>query len=66
MQCKVTIDCGNAAFDGENLPYELAIILKKLASRFPVLGAENIRYGDSIYLLDSNGNKVGKCEFIPD
>lgn len=59
MKFKLTIDLDNDAFkacDGEGL--ELAIIMQRLALRFP----ERIESGDGGNVFDSNGNRVGRWD----
>lgn len=51
----INIQTVNAAFDGENLNYELARILRKLADQ---IEDNNMPY----YLKDINGNSVGIVE----
>jgi hypothetical protein len=57
MQAKITIDMGNAAFEGNGPGYELAAILEGLL--------QTIRDGgDECYLFDSNGNRVGFFKIV--
>jgi len=49
----ITIETSNAAFD-DNKSYEIARILDVVSNQ-----VEN-DYGDSFYLFDINGNKVGE------
>jgi len=53
----VEIDCGNAAFYEVDCEYEVARILRELANSL-----ESGRIG-TIYLHDSNGNRVGTANF---
>ena len=53
----VEIDCGNAAFDDFDREYEVAKILHELANSL-----ESGRIG-TIYLHDTNGNRVGAAKF---
>lgn len=59
MRIAITIDTDNAAFE-DNPDYEIGRILRKLAGQIEHNGGTVA--GDSWALLDSNGNKVGKCE----
>lgn len=51
----VTINTDNAAFDGDDLPFELARLLRVVADH-PRIGCT-----DPIHLIDGNGNKVGEA-----
>lgn len=60
MKLKIEIDCGNAAFEGNNCGSEVARILTKFANR--IEGTEDylmISTGDKMKLFDVNGNAVG-------
>lgn len=65
MRLTITIDCDNAAFDGdsgtEDGAEEVCRILRSLADDVGRYGVRNA--GGSI--LDINGNKVGKMEVRP-
>lgn len=56
MDVTIKIDCDNAAFEPEegNANFEIARILRKLATRIEADGLE------STPLLDFNGNSVGE------
>ncbi len=51
----ITIKTGNAAFEGDNMNYEIARILRNLAEKI-----ENDNMPSK--LMDINGNKVGTIE----
>ena len=50
---KISIKTTNAAFEGENRPYELARILREVASDLE----NGVTYA---VVTDSNGNRVGE------
>lgn len=63
MKLTLTLDMGNAAFDGNDAPNELARIFRSLA-----ISVENqylIKPGDRWGLFDINGNRVGHAEVTP-
>jgi hypothetical protein len=53
----ITIKTGNAAFQDGNKNYELARILKEVVKKL-----ENGYDPEDIYIMDINGNNVGKME----
>ena len=62
---KITLD--NAAFEGRNGPYELAEIIRRVASFIHTDGefysaSGELRAGVNDYVRDSNGNTVGRAE----
>jgi hypothetical protein len=57
MQFTMTIDCDNAAFEGDNLPYEVASLLEDAARK---VRHNDFYPGHSKTILDSNGNDVGR------
>ena len=58
MKFKVSIDCGNAAFDdGNNGTTEAARILRTLADRIEGHGT----WAEVLRLYDTNGNHVGEA-----
>lgn len=69
MEFKLSITCENAAFIDENSDYaddhalaaaaEVARILRYLAAE---IEHDTIEVGDSYWLYDVNGNRVGKAE----
>lgn len=59
---KVKMDLGNAAFDGELLPIEVATILRDLATDIEG-AARSMLHKRCIPLRDVNGNKIGEAEF---
>ena len=71
MKFKLSMDCDNAAFLEDDLPEEapsqpgpeIARILKRLAVKVDNSCDPD---GDSWALMDTNGNRVGKAELIPD
>lgn len=46
-------DIGNSAFDGDNLPLEIANILVKVSNNM------HARFNEKVPVFDSNGNCVG-------
>lgn len=60
MKIKITIDCGNAAFDPEP-SYEVARILSKIA-RLIREDECPLTVWDNESLNDINGNTVGRIE----
>jgi hypothetical protein len=62
-QITITIDTGNAAFDGGNAGAEVARILRKTAER---IAAAGIKRCDGIAVLDINGNTVGRVTVADD
>lgn len=54
----VEIRTTNAAFEEDNLPYEVAALLRHLADRI------EDEFAESLQLLDVNGNHVGKAQFM--
>ncbi len=56
MSITITINCDNAAFEGEDCGPEIARILRKLAAKVA------INVGDGCKLHDSNGNSVGRFD----
>lgn len=58
MKYTIEIDCGNAAFDDDNIGNELARILRKEADRLELECAPR-----GAPLHDINGNKVGAADF---
>lgn len=59
MKFTIEIQCDNAAFDGNNIGYETATILRDAAKKLETLDGSVISFS----LFDSNGNKVGKAEY---
>jgi hypothetical protein len=57
---RLTIDTGNAAFEGDDAGHELARILRNLAAKLEANGPPAKR-GDPWPLYDVNGNRVGEA-----
>lgn len=57
MKFELKFGCDNSAFDGDNLNYEIAGILRDIAGRI-----ENGRSDGNV--LDSNGNGVGTFAIV--
>jgi hypothetical protein len=55
----IEIETGNAAFEDDNLGFEIARILRKLADRIENDGVGCLDMG----LYDINGNKVGSTNY---
>lgn len=55
MQVKITIDCDNGAFDGEDCGPEVARVLRYFARR---VEAGPVYLPDDMTARDSNGNTV--------
>lgn len=55
---EVEIDLGNAAFEGDNRPVEVARILRALADRIDTGATDGL-------LHDINGNRVGRWYLDP-
>lgn len=63
MKLTIQINLGNAAFEGESGPEEVARILKHAAEYVRSTG---LCRGDEKRLLDVNGNHVGTLKLSPD
>lgn len=61
MKLKLEISLDNAAFDGANGD-EIARILEHVAT---VWRGEQMEAGESMRLVDENGNRVGQAEILP-
>lgn len=57
MKFKLSIDCGNSAFDDGDAPLEVARILRQLAERLE----PRVDLPASVLLFDVNGNHVGEA-----
>ncbi len=57
---RITINTGNAAFQGDRPEYETAKVLRGLATHLEAYGMPEP--GAPVPLIDSNGNRVGKAE----
>jgi len=62
MQYTVTIDTGNAAFDG-NPAIEVSRILAQLVRQIEESGQS---HSEAFRLFDRNGNRVGLATFRPE
>ena len=58
MSVNIKFKTGNAAFDGDDKPYEIARILRSIAYEI-----DNGNMSD-IDVRDVNGNRVGTCKVI--
>ncbi len=58
----IKIETDNAAFE-DDPGHEASEILKDLSNRIKVI---NWHYNWEFYLKDTNGNRVGQCEFVED
>ena len=68
MRAVLTVDMGNAAFEGEDGPGELKRILVGVANRAwnQASTLEVLREACPILLRDSNGNRVGELRIEDD
>jgi hypothetical protein len=57
---RITIELGNAAFDGDGRGAEVARILEALAQRYRASGVTKLSF-----LYDINGNPVGEAQLLP-
>lgn len=61
---KLNIKLENAAFD-EDRYTEIARILRQTATDIESIG-HNVERSDGLFLVDINGNRVGKCTITED
>lgn len=59
----IEIQCDNAAFEGDQLPHEVAAILKQLANKVAGWSRVDLEEPGNQRLRDSNGNSVGLIEW---